>query len=248
VVVVWVLVGLVWTVIVTGAVVIRVLVGVGLYRSASQAGLGRRAATTVAVGAVIVLAGWVAVSAVLAYHGAYRSGPWVLVAFVSILLALLASTRIPAVARTLTAPRAVVDLALPQAVRVVGGVFLLMMLLGRVPALFAVPAGLGDVATGLAAPWVARALSRGTGRRKAIWFNALGIVDIVVALSLGALVNLVGTGSSGSALGVLPLVLIPTTALPLTATMHIVSLRRLTITSSSSDRVGRVGPVASLSE
>ena len=233
-----VVLGLVWTVILTGAVVIRVLVGVGLYRSASEAGLGRRAAAIVAVGAAILLAGWVAVSAVLAYHGVYRSGPWVLVAFVGVLVALLVGTRIPAVARTLKAPRAAIDLALPQAVRVVGGVFLVMMLLGRVPALFAVPAGLGDLATGLAAPWVARALSRGTGRRKAIWFNVLGIVDIVVALSLGALVNVAATGSSGSALGVLPLVLIPTTALPLTATMHIVSLRRLTTTPSRTSTSG----------
>jgi hypothetical protein len=203
---------------------------------------------TVAVGAAILLAGWVAVSAVLASQGAYRSGPWVLVAFAGVLVALLAGTRIPAVARTLTASRVGIDLALPQSVRVVGGVFLIMMMLGRMPALFAIPAGLGDLATGLAAPWVARALSRGTGRRKAIWFNVLGIVDIVVALSLGALVNVVAAGSSGSALGVLPLVLIPTTALPLTATMHIVSLRRLRAASSRPGPVERIRYVTSSTE
>ena len=61
------------------------------------------------------------------------------------------------------------------------------MALGHLPALFALPAGLGDITTGLAAPLVARRLTRGDGRRGAWWFNAFGITDLVVALTLGAL-------------------------------------------------------------
>ena len=41
-----------------------------------------------------------------------------------------------------------------QAWRVAGFVFLPLLVFGHLPALFAWPAGLGDVAVGLAAPWV----------------------------------------------------------------------------------------------
>src|SRR2546430_16224535 len=65
-----------WALILTGAIGIRALVGVGLYRAGLAAGLGRRTATTVAVGAAVLLVGWLAGSALLAYDGVYQSGPW----------------------------------------------------------------------------------------------------------------------------------------------------------------------------
>lgn len=101
---------------------------------------------------------------------------------------------------------------------------------GQLPPLFAVPAGLGDLAVGLAAPWVARALARETGHRRAVRFNVLGITGLVVALGTGLLSALILAGPSNAALGTLPLALIPTTAVPLAAALHILSLRRLTTT------------------
>ena len=77
-------------------------------------------------------------------------------------------------------------LELPHAPRVVGVAFLLYLALGRLPALFALPAGLGDIAAGIAAPLVALRLAQGTGRRAALWFNAFGLTDLVTALALGA--------------------------------------------------------------
>jgi hypothetical protein len=68
--------------------------------------------------------------------------------------------------------------------------FLLTIALGHLPALpalFALPAGLGDIAAGIAAPLVARRLAQGTGRRAAMWFNVFGMTDVVVSLTLGAL-------------------------------------------------------------
>jgi len=70
---------------------------------------------------------------------------------------------------------------------VAGVVFLFYLALGHLPALFALPAGVGDIAAGIAAPLVARRLAQGTGRRAALWFNAFGLTDLVVALTLGAL-------------------------------------------------------------
>jgi hypothetical protein len=83
------------------------------------------------------------------------------------------------------APGMLSCLELPHAPRVVGVAFLLYLALGRLPALFALPAGLGDIAAGIAAPLVALRLAQGTGRRAALWFNAFGLTDLVTALALG---------------------------------------------------------------
>ena len=72
-------------------------------------------------------------------------------------------------------------------------VFLIVAVLGKLPAAFVLPAGLGDMAIGVSAPFVARRLTRGTDRRAtngAVWFNIMGIVDLVVAVSLGLLAGL----------------------------------------------------------
>lgn len=227
----------VWALILSGAIGIRALVSVGLYRAALAAGLGRRTARTVAVGAAVLLVGWLAGSALLAYDGVYQSGPlWVPAVVFGALAALLASTRIPVLARVLAAPGVTAHLAWPHVIRIVGVVMLIMMFLGQLPALFALPAGLGDITVGLATPWVARALARGTGHRRAVRFNVLGLVDLVVALATGILSGIVVLGPSNAALGVLPLALIPTTAVPLAAALHIVSLRRLAATPADPTR------------
>lgn len=223
------LLGVVWVLVLTGIVGTRLLLGAGLYRSAVTAGLGRTTARTVAVVAVGVLLVWVAASWLLAYDDVYQSGPWGPVAFLVALAALLASTRIPVVSRVLAAPDASANLVRAQSFRVVGVLFLIMTCIGRAPALFAIPTGLGDLMVGLTAPWVARALARGTGRRAAVRFNVLGIVDYAVALVTGMVSSLVAAGSADAAVGGLPLVLIITTAGPLGAAMHIMSLRRLRV-------------------
>jgi hypothetical protein len=98
------------------------------------------------------------------------------------------------------------------------------------PALFALPAGLGDIAAGIAAPLVARRLAQGTGRRHAaLWFNAFGMTDLISALTLGALTayQLVSVTPSGTPISELPLALIPTAAVPLLFALHIMSVSAL---------------------
>ena len=123
------------------------------------------------------------------YHARLGHGvPWLPVAAAGFLGLLLALRRIPVVARALTAPGMVSRLELPHTFRVAEGTaFLLIMFLGHLPALFALPAGLGDIAAGIAAPLVARRLAQGTGRHAALWFTAFGMTDLVNALTLGAL-------------------------------------------------------------
>jgi hypothetical protein len=143
---------------------------------------------------------------------------------------LLALRRIPVVARALTAPGMVSRLELPHTFRVAEGTaFLLIMFLGHLPALFALPAGLGDIAAGIAAPLVALRLAQGTGRRAALWFTAFGMTDLVNALTLGALTGfaLINVTPSGAPISQLPLALIPTAAVPLLLTLHIMSVSAL---------------------
>ena len=166
----------------------------------------------------------------IAGHGWYHTRlghgvPWLPVAVAGFFGLLLALRRIPVAARALAAP-GMVSLELPHSFRVIeGSAFLLTMALGHLPALFALPAGLGDIAAGLAAPLVARRLAQGTGRRAARWFTGFGMTDLVNALTLGALTGfqLLNVTPSGAPISGLPLALIPTAAMPLLLALHITS-------------------------
>jgi hypothetical protein len=136
-----------------------------------------------------------------------------------------------------------------QAWRFAGLGFLALYAHGVLPGLFAWPAGLGDIAIGATAPWVIAALVRrpdfASSRRFVVW-NLLGILDLVVAVGLGAL-------SAGLALGVakgvtttpmalLPLVLIPAYLVPVFVMLHLAALfqaRHLVgLADSSAGRLG----------
>jgi hypothetical protein len=225
----------IWALVLIAAIGFPVTTGLALYRSALAAGLGRGTAVGVAVAAAVVLGGWLGVSGMLARDGVYRQDPgeavpWLPVAFAGFLLALLLATRIPLVSRILADPGAPARLVLPHALRVVGVVFLIVMVQGHLPAIFAVPAGFGDIAIGVAAPFVARQLARGTGRTEALRFHVLGLVDLVVAVGIGFLLGpaqLLEVAPSIEPLTLLPLALIPTVVVPLAVTLHLVSLRQL---------------------
>jgi hypothetical protein len=118
-----------------------------------------------------------------------------------------------------------------QAWRAGGLGFLALYANGVLPGLFAWPAGLGDIAIGITAPWVARALVRepgfATSRRFVIW-NLLGILDLVIAVGTGALSSGLLAGLTGSVttapMARLPLVLIPAYFVPLFVMLHLAAL------------------------
>jgi hypothetical protein len=112
---------------------------------------------------------------------------------------------------------------------VAGVAFLLYLAFGHLPALFALPAGLGDIAAGIAAALVARRLSQGSGRRGALWFNAYGMTDLIVALTLGALTGfgMLNVTPSSAPIAGLPLALIPTATVPLLFVLHIAAVSAL---------------------
>jgi hypothetical protein len=239
----------VWALVLAGAIGIPAATCAVLYRGAVAAGVGHRAATVVAATTAAGLGGWLVVSGLLARAGVYRQDPgevvpWLLLVFTATLTALLLATRIPLVFRILADLGTPARLALPHTLRVVGVLFLVVMAQGHLPAVFALPAGLGDIAIGVAAPFVARRLARGKGRAGAVRFNVLGILDLAVAVSIAFLLGPFGpfeVTPSTAPLRLLPLALIPTTAVPLAIALHIVSLRRLgTVAKPEEDRTVHV--------
>jgi hypothetical protein len=107
-----------------------------------------------------------------------------------------------------------------QTFRILGGVFLVRYFAGGLPGLFALPAGIGDVATGLLAPFVAYAWYRGKpwARGAAIAWNLFGMADLVNAVALGALTN----GGGGGI--IFPIVLVPVYGVPRGFLIHSYSL------------------------
>ena len=227
--------GYLWAMTIAGIIAILAATCVVLYGGAMRADLGRRRAALLAAGAGAVLGGWFTASAVIAGHGWYHTRlghgvPWMPVVVVGFLGLLLALGRIPVVARALTAPGTAARLELPHSFRAFeGAAFLAIMALGHLPALFALPAGLGDVTAGLAAPLVARRLAQGGGHRAALWFTAFGMTDLISALTLGTLTGfqLVNVTPPGTLISELPVALIPTAAVPLLFALHITSVLAL---------------------
>jgi hypothetical protein len=223
----------VWAITIAGSTATAAATCILLYGGVVRAGLDRQRAALLAGVAAVLFGGWFTASTLIAASGWYHTPlgqmPWLPIAVAAFLGTLLALTRIPVVARALTAPGMAARLVYPHTFRVAGVMFLLYLVLGQLPALFALPAGLGDIATGLTAPLVAHKLAHGTGRRAAWWFNAFGITDLVVALTLGALTSyqLLTVTPSSAPIGELPLALILTFTVPLLLTLHITSLSTL---------------------
>jgi hypothetical protein len=104
-----------------------------------------------------------------------------------------------------------------QLYRVFGSVFLVGWAHGVVPGVFALPAGIGDVTTGLLAVPVAISLASGTfeGRKAAILWNIFGPLQLIVP----SIPNATG--------GLYPSVMIPAFAVPSSILLHALSLRQL---------------------
>lgn len=118
-----------------------------------------------------------------------------------------------------------------QAWRWAGFGFLTLYTYRVLPGIFAWPAGLGDMAIGVTAPLVLAGLLRrpgfAAGNRFVLW-NISGILDLAVAVSIGAVVplfapSLYRTGST-AAMTHLPLVLIPTFLVPMFLILHLTAL------------------------
>lgn len=116
-----------------------------------------------------------------------------------------------------------------QGWRVLGGIFLVLYIFGMLPGAFALPAGLGDVAIGVTAPWILLALVRRpdfvASRNFVVW-NLLGIFDLIVALATGGLMSGAVPGFSlevtMAPMVVWPLAMVPGFLVPLFVILHLI--------------------------
>ena len=127
-----------------------------------------------------------------------------------------------------------------QAWRFAGLGFLALYANGVLPGSFAWPAGLGDMAVGMTAPWVMLALIRrpefAAGKLFLGW-NLFGMLDLVTAVGSGGLSAMLSHGTPGEIttgpMAHLPLALIPGYFVPILFMLHLTALfqRRRSLTT-----------------
>ena len=190
----------------------------------------------IAVASAVVLAVWAVTAGVLSRRGSFQprdlhSPPPVGIALGGALVLLTLVLLLSPSLRALLANQR--HLILLNVWRLVGAVFLILMANGQTPALWALPAGIGDMVVGAMAPWIARHVDTPEGRRRAVLFNLFGMADLVVAVGLGIMTSpgpaqVFQTAPPTSELATrFPLALVPTFLVPLAFTLHVISLWQL---------------------
>ncbi len=112
-----------------------------------------------------------------------------------------------------------------QVWRIAGFTFLLLQARNVLPAIFAWPAGYGDMFIGVTAGFAAWKLAEPAHRGTFIFWQVLGILDLVTAVSLGTTARLLDPqGASMVVMTVLPLSLIPTFFVPLFMMLHVICI------------------------
>lgn len=198
-------------------------------------GAGNAKQSRIAEVSGIGLAAWALLTMVLAYRGFFRPpgtdsfppiGTNLIVVFLALALCLALSSSL----RSLLANQR--HLTWLHVWRLEGAVFLILMATGQMPALWALPAGTGDIIVGVAAPFVAMRLDRPGGGRWAVVFNLFGMADLVVAVALGVMTSpgpaqVFQTHPTSELVTHFPLALVPTFLVPLAFTIHVISLWQL---------------------
>jgi hypothetical protein len=116
-------------------------------------------------------------------------------------------------------------LTLVHSWRIAGFTFLALYSAGLLPAVFALPAGLGDIAIGLTSYLAAQWSTNFHRRRRFIVWQVLGIFDLVLAIALGMTSRLIAPhGASTGIMTMLPMSLIPTFAVPLLILLHVICI------------------------
>ncbi|HEY6412232.1 MAG TPA: hypothetical protein VIX42_01005 [Edaphobacter sp.] len=112
-------------------------------------------------------------------------------------------------------------LTLVHSWRLAGIIFLVLSTYKILPEFMALPAGWGDIAIGATAVPVAMWLARPGHKASFIAWQVLGVMDLVLAISLGAISRFVDPhGISTAPMTLLPLSLIPTFVVPLLLILH----------------------------
>ena len=119
--------------------------------------------------------------------------------------------------------------------RMVGAGFVMLYFYDRLPALFALPAGVGDAMVAVAAVFVGIALYQRpetVPRYRIYLWNTFGLVDFIVAVSLGVLTRTgeilhAGAQAGSDIMSSFPLALIPGFAVPFYFITHLIIYAQL---------------------
>lgn len=210
----------------------------GLWKGLARTQFSRTTRITVWVGVGLILTIWIAAAWTLGEKGVFQQSigrvPTVPIAiFLPILVGVVVLTRSEAVGLALDATPASWLVGV-QVYRILGGMFLVYWIHGTMPGAFALPAGIGDVATGLlalpAAMWVASGSP--IGRRIGIRWNVLGLIDFAVAITMGMLTapgpaQLLAREHPNIQIAMFPTVMTPAFVVPFSTFLHVLSLRQL---------------------
>ena len=240
-----------WLVALAATAVVTVIACAGMFSSPDH-----KAARTVT--AVLVV--WLAIDVALGAAGVFAASPTTWVPFIALGIAVPVVAGIALLSRPGAVQRFADSIPLDrligvQVYRAAGVIFLIAWASGRMPAVFALPAGIGDIAVGLAAPFFAARVRSGMNapataartRRLATSWNLLGIADLVVAVALGFLSSpshfqLLAADLPNALITRMPYVLIPTFAVPLSILLHVAALQSLRSTERVQSRLAAYVP------
>jgi hypothetical protein len=222
----------------TTRLAIHIAIGLGLWLALERTELAPSRRIAVWLALVVPYTLWLAVIWSAAINGVFRPGnntpPLVPFAiFLPLIVGVPILLRSKRIGEVLDATPASWLIGL-QVYRIFGGIFLVGWARGVVPGLFALPAGIGDVTTGLLALPIAYYLASRNGYavRSGIAWNILGLVDFTIAVGLGLAtapgpLQLIVPSIPNTGVGLYPTVLIPAFAVPSSILLHVLSLRQL---------------------
>lgn len=189
--------------------------------------------------AAAIFAAWYGGVSYLAKRGVFLAGPDVrfpllpVAVFLPVILGLAILPRSRFVANVLDATP-LSSLVGVQTLRVLGVVFLVEWALGSLPGVFALPAAIGDIATGLLAFPVASLAARKSPWTTSVVYSwtALGLADFVSALATGFLSSpgrfqILALDHPNLIASADPLVLIPVFGVPLFMLLHAITIWKL---------------------
>jgi len=184
----------------------------------------------------VIVASWAGLIGFLAVNGTFDvaptapNAPTLYAILIPPIIGIVAYLSLPGFRKWVLALDPVLLISL-QGWRILGGTFVLFYLFNLLPGAFAFPAGLGDVAIGVVAPFVAMALlhkPRFAQSRRFWTFHILGLFDFALAVFVGTVTRVPNEGwvdgvTSGP-MGLFPLVLIPAFIVPAFILLHFASM------------------------
>jgi hypothetical protein len=217
---------------------IHVMIALGLWLGLERTELAPAQRRNAWLGVMIPFTLWLALIWGSAVNGVFRGGvaPFPLLPFAIFLPVIIGAPIVllsKRMGQALEAMPASWLIAL-QVYRVLGSAFLIGWARGLVPGIFALPAGIGDVMTGLLAVPVAISLAAGTleARKMAVAWNVFGLLDFTIAVSIGLMITpgplqVIVPSIPNATGGIYPNVMIPAFAVPSSILLHVLSLRQL---------------------